>query len=380
MSDDINIQEAHTPRVTVEEVPDDDASLMARVREMTATPTPLGEFLQDPDLLNAYAKASSSERSRPSRSRSGLSRERHDRHSDRDQDRSERESSGKSKPRHRSDTNSMISIILAEGERQAHHLKTMLRITSERLESETRKADTSETRATLAEIRERESKSRAQVAEQGMHNAQLDAARAREETKRFQLQLDTAERELRRVSQELARLERQKTEADQGAAEARDLARKWQAALRDHQAWSDGREEGRMIAMHRRYDDGRQDGRDEGYEEGREDGYEEGRVDGFREGRQLGLDEGRQLGRREERRNVAQGLYGHPPSGYFDDQGNVARSAPTAVPIPTSPSRDESNDRIRQWAATTEPQSFSPPKSRPVWLRRRMATEPIRAG
>ena len=48
------------------------ASLMARVREMTATPTPLSDLLQTPEFLNSYLKSSSrdSSRHRPTSSRS----------------------------------------------------------------------------------------------------------------------------------------------------------------------------------------------------------------------------------------------------------------------------------------------------------------------
>ena len=181
----------------------------------------------------------------------------------------------------------MLTLMLVEEERNSSNLKALLQITRDRLDTETRRADGAESRATLAEARVREAGGRAAAVEQGLHRCELEQARAEEETKRARMQLETVERELRRVTGEMQRLTRQKEEADGAAAKARDLARRWQSALRDYQAHDEGRQEGIRLALIRRYDDGRE----EGWEEGREEGFLEGQRVGFEEGRELGMRE-----------------------------------------------------------------------------------------
>jgi Essential protein Yae1, N terminal len=213
----------------------------------------------------------------------------------------------RTKDRGPSTADSMLTLMLAEEERNSSNLKALLQITRDRLETETRRADAAESRAMLAEARTREVTSRSTTIEQASHRSELDAARAQEETKRAQMQLETAERELRRVTAELQRVTRQKDEADNGAAKARDLARKWQSALRDYQAHDEGRQEGIRLALIRRYDDGKEDG----WEEGHTEGWDAGREEGFEEGRKTGFEEGREMGRREEQRYAAQVVRPH---------------------------------------------------------------------
>ena len=174
------------------------------------------------------------------------------------------------------------------------------------------------------------------VVEQGLHRSELDAARAEEGTKRARMQLETVERELRRVTSEMQRLARQKEEAVNAAAKARDLARRWQSALRDYQAHDEGRQEGIRLALIRRYDDGREDG----WEEGRNEGWDEGRDEGFLEGRRAGLEEGRVMAMslREERRVLPTPQIVHrdvPHSGWRDAPRYVEDHMQTrVVPIP----------------------------------------------
>lgn len=233
----------------------------------------------------------------------------------------------RTRERRPSGTDSMLTLMLAEEERNSSHLKALLQITRDRLETESRRGDAAESRATLAEARAREAGGRIAVVEQGLHRSELETARAQEETKRAQMQLETVERELRRVTAEMQRLTRQKEEADNAAAKARDLARKWQAALRDYQAHDEGRQEGMRLALSRRYDDGREDG----WEEGRNEGWDMGREEGFLEGRKAGFEEGREMGVREERKTVAQ-LYDRwrDAPKHFDEDGRIVldRSPP----------------------------------------------------
>ncbi|KAI0256151.1 hypothetical protein BJV78DRAFT_1169609 [Lactifluus subvellereus] len=184
------------------------------------------------------------------------------------------------------------------------------------------------------------------------------------------MQLETAERELRRVTGELQRLTRQKDEADNAAAKARDLARKWQSALRDYQAHDEGRQEGIRLALIRRYDDGREDG----WEEGRTEGWDAGREEGFQEGRRTGFEEGREIGRREERRYAAQ-LYDHwrdvPPPRPFDGGGGGERVIP-AMSLFSKGRSERSQERTRTWVESMVDESIHShsPKARQVWLRR----------
>jgi len=280
----------------------------------------------------------------------------------------------------------MLAFMLVEEERNSSNLKALLQITHDRLETETRRADAAESRATLAEARVREATSRIAVVEQGLHRSELDAARAEEETKRARMQLETVERELRRVTSEMQRLARQKEEADNAAAKARDLARKWQSALRDYQAHDEGRQEGIRLALIRRYDDGREDG----WEEGRNEGWEEGREDGFLEGRRAGFEEGREVAMslREERRVVPVAQVVHrniPHSGRRDAPRYVEdHREPRVIPIPESPlhrasqGRSESLERTRTWVESVgadESIRSHSPRARPTWLGRRMTPE-----
>jgi len=282
----------------------------------------------------------------------------------------------------------MLAFMLVEEERNSSNLKALLQITHDRLETETRRADAAESRATLAEARVREATSRIAVVEQGLHRSELDAARAEEETKRARMQLETVERELRRVTSEMQRLARQKEEADNAAAKARDLARRWQSALRDYQAHDEGRQEGIRLALVRRYDDGREDG----WEEGRNEGWEEGREEGFSEGRRTGFEEGKEMAMslREERRvaPVAQVVHRNiPHSGRRDAPRYVEdhrEREPRVIPIPEnslhrdSQGRSESLERTRTWVesigADESIRSHSP-RVRPAWLGRRMTPE-----
>jgi len=278
--------------------------VMHELREAASSPTPLGEFLRDPAVLTSLIGHKKPRRG--SASSTHRERERHRDHSyerDREHERGQKEPRRKGKD---SDTASILTLVLAEEERQAHHLKAVLRTTGDRLDYEMRRADQAELRARTAEGHAREVALRIATAETGRHQAELDAARAREEIKRFQMLSETVERELRRAELELQRVDRARKEAEQSAADARDAARKAQQTLREFQAREEGREEGRMLEARRRYNDGREDGfedgRAEGYEAGQAEGFEAGRAEGYATGRQEGFNAGRLAGFEEGRK------------------------------------------------------------------------------
>ncbi|KAH9937960.1 hypothetical protein B0H21DRAFT_833405 [Amylocystis lapponica] len=225
--------------------PDPEYDMMHELREVTSTPTPLA-----PSVIQ------------------GVSGETQKREKEKD-----------------SDTASILTLVLAEKERQAHHLKAILRSTGERLEYEIRRADQAETRTRSADDLAQTSSTRVTAAETGRHQAELDAARAREEIKRYQILAETAERELRRAETDVLRAERLRSNAEQSAADAKDIARKAQQSLREQQAREEGREEGRRLEVRRRYNDGREDsfedGCAQGYEAGHTEGLEAGRAEGY---------------------------------------------------------------------------------------------------
>ncbi|RDX45657.1 hypothetical protein OH76DRAFT_1357416, partial [Lentinus brumalis] len=260
------------------------------------SPTPIHEILRDPAILSSLLthrkkprRASSSSHTPRSLATPGEPRKK-----ERDRDR-ERES----------DSASILTQVLAEEERQARHLKAVLRQTGARLEEELRRADLAETRARTAEIGVQDLGGRLAASEAGRHQAELDATRAQEECRRWQMQADAAEREARRLQAELARTERAKAEVEQAEREAREAARRAEQTLREWQAREQGREEVRRLEVRRRYSDGRddgfEDGRAEGYEAGRQDGYEEGRDAGHEAGRTEGFNAGRLTGFEEGR-------------------------------------------------------------------------------
>jgi len=277
-------------------------------------PLPLSSTLLEPPAFDGHPDSPPG--SRPSRAKSQAGNK-----SEVSKSKSrERARRDRTRERRPSGTDSMLTLMLAEEERNSSNLKALLQITRDRLETESRRGDAAESRATLAEARAGGAGGRIAVVEQGLHRSELEAARAQEETKRAQMQLETVERELRRVTAEMQRLTRQKEEADNAAAKARDLARKWQAALRDYQAHDEGRQEGMRLALSRRYDDGREDG----WEEGRNEGWDVGREEGYSEGRKTGFEEGREMGMREERKNAAQ-LYDRwrDTPKHLDENGRI---------------------------------------------------------
>ncbi|KAF7797932.1 hypothetical protein EIP86_009139 [Pleurotus ostreatoroseus] len=371
---------------------------LLELREASATPTPLSGMLQDANILRTLLGHKKSRRGSTSSQRTGS-----------------RERSRDTRKTKDGDTESILTLVLAEEERQAHQLKALLRSTGERLEAEIRKADGAEERARVAETRVRDATTRATAAESARHLAELDATRAREEITRYRLVAETCERELHKAESDVKRLERLRNEAEQAAADARDAARKAQQTMREWQAREEGRAEGMRVEIRRRYEEGRgdgyEDGRADGYEAGRQAGLEEGKAEGMHAGRTEGLasgrlagfDEGRQVGyeegydegysrgRHEER---AKALAGFEKFVQQDLDGDY------------STDEDDPQDRrIHDWVESTRnvpepefhgshppsPKPIRPPSPKPmrepspnpvpVWLHRqpRLATPPAPA-
>ncbi|OJT02508.1 hypothetical protein TRAPUB_6980 [Trametes pubescens] len=307
-----------------------DVELLNELHEASISPTPIHEILRDPAVLSSLLshrkkprRASSSSQTPRGRTPSSedvppLPDREHDRtlppresSRARERERSrDRESTRTTdtastvKPRKEkrdrerdrdSDSASILTHVLAEEERQARHLKAVLRQTGARLEEELRRADLAESRARTAEITAQDLSARLAASDSARHQTELDTTRAQEECRRWQMQADAAERETRRLQSELARSERARLEKEQDEKEAREAARRVEQTLREWQAREAGREEVRRMELRRRATDHR----DEGYENGRAEGYGTGRADGFDEGREEGHREGYETGRSE---------------------------------------------------------------------------------
>lgn len=257
---------------------------------MASSPSVLSDILHDPvalsNLTNAVPKKRS--RSKPRRGSSSSYRE------------------------PTSNSPSVMGLVLAEEERQSHHLKAMLRSTGDRLEHETRRADRAEKRAQLEEASNRDLTAKLQAADGTRYKAESESERTKDEVRRLQMQIESMQNQLKRAQETVATVERRKSEAEESASKARETARKFQNSLNEAQARADGREESRRVEIQKYYDRGHKEGwdagRKDGYEDGKSDGYERGRAAGFEEGkrsgRERGWEEGRAQGRKDERQHA----------------------------------------------------------------------------
>ena len=128
---------------------------MHELREATASPTPLGEFLRDPAVLTTLLGHKKPRRGSTSSSHRERLRE-HSRERSREREHGTKDARRDKKSKDTSDTSSILTLVLAEEERQAHRLKAVLRSTGERLDYEMRRADVAEQRARTAEGHTRE--------------------------------------------------------------------------------------------------------------------------------------------------------------------------------------------------------------------------------
>ncbi|RDB25464.1 hypothetical protein Hypma_007824 [Hypsizygus marmoreus] len=259
--------------------------VVAKLREVTSSPSPLTRLLQDPSLESSRSKHRSGRRN----SRS---------------------------PHRERRSPSLMTLALVEEERQGNHLKALLRNATDRLEYEIRRADEAEARAIYAESREKEVSTKLIAAESIRRQMESDLERSNAENRRYQMQLENGDREQKRLKANLLQAEKLVDELEEANSKAKESSRYYQNLLLEHRAHEEGREEGRQIAMQRCFEDGRDEGwvagNDEGFEEGRKAGFEDGRrtgrKEGLREGREQGriegLREGREQGRIEERRNA----------------------------------------------------------------------------
>lgn len=174
------------------------------------------------------------------------------------------ETSRSSRTRHSKDKSHLGSAsrelvrLLIHEEQETKHLRNMVQVLSERLNTEASRADAAESRAQDAVLRFK------QVNEARLAALQ-DAARLHEELELYKLQLDNAQREIKRAQELLDALEAQRFDAEEAAARARSTARK----LKEEKLMQFARDEGRLEGMR------------EGIARGRALGYEEARMEAY---------------------------------------------------------------------------------------------------
>jgi flagellar biosynthesis/type III secretory pathway protein FliH len=291
--------------------------VMAQIRTATMTPTPLQELLKDPAVINTLYHT--------------------------DGKKSRRQSS--SSPRYSAST--LMSLVVAEEEKQAQHLRSTLRSTGDRLDQEMRRANQAESKAEFAELRTQDLTIRLSAAETGKHYAELDALRANEEIRRHQMRIESLEKQVTKLQADIRLLERQRNEADESASRARDTARKFQIELSKQQAKEKVVEESSIYGRKKWFVTGHNEGWDagyaEGFDDGREDGFEEGRQYGVREGRESGFKQGHKTGRKEGFENGRE--------QEVDENDYTAQK------------------KVQQWNERKQ-RSSSPAQLGPIWLKR----------
>ncbi|KAF7795810.1 hypothetical protein EIP86_006977 [Pleurotus ostreatoroseus] len=169
-------------------------------------------------------------RSLPSRGSSTTTstRRRHRRHDDRHRDdEDEGESSAKL----------LARLVSRFDQRDVKHVRTLLLITNDRLDSETRRADQAEQRVVDALHRLR-------TAHEATSLAQADAVRAKQEVQMCRLQLDQALHERTSMQEIIDQLEQSLRDAEDESARARSVARKLREELLSSKAREQGRKEG----------------------------------------------------------------------------------------------------------------------------------------
>ncbi|KAL5485200.1 hypothetical protein ACEPAI_7842 [Sanghuangporus weigelae] len=233
------------------------------LRHVTSSRSPLAELVSDPVLLRSITK-----------SRRG-----------KNQSSNQRRTDGKRRD-HDSDTASRIlSVVLAEEEREVHSLRSQLVVLAEQLKGSMRNAADAEQRAQTAQTRERETRARLLQVEHAKHQADLEVTRQAEEIKRYRLQVETLERQMANMQFDMRTLEKERYEAEEKASDAKDALRQYKQFVRDAQARDEGLEEGRQLGLKRGYGTGRADGFHEGRQEGFDDGFERGRQEGYLAGK-----------------------------------------------------------------------------------------------
>ena len=131
----------------------------------------------------------------------------------------------------------LLARLASRDDRDIKHARTLLVLTTERLESETRRADQAEQRVidTLHRLRD---------AHDATTAARTETARANEMVQLYKLQLEYAQREINRAQEILNQVEQERADAEAEAARARSTARRFREDTLVAKAREQGRKEG----------------------------------------------------------------------------------------------------------------------------------------
>ncbi|KZT24211.1 hypothetical protein NEOLEDRAFT_446939 [Neolentinus lepideus HHB14362 ss-1] len=356
-----------------------ESDVIRQIREASLSPTPISQFLADPDVAHIL--------SRPKKSRRASTNSLRDRAaSPKNHDSYHRSERDRSRSKDRDDTSSIINLVLAEEQKSSHRLKTMLRTTTDRLEHEMRRADQAEARAQAAEKRVITTQAKVSISEASRIQAEADASHTKEEMKRVQMLLEATQRDVKRAEEANRRLEEKKRELEKAADKAQESARKYQRLLSEAESNNAEKDASRHVVVSKGYNDGRKHGYEEGYEEGfmagKDEGYDEGHVAGFQQGRFEGYEEGRSVGKEE---GFEDGL----EEGRKEERSQVLRAMNTVM----NESDERSSvryERTQEWLRDTSAISDDHEREsqrgnhrpsaavpRPIWLHRRLHTDPV---
>lgn len=136
----------------------------------------------------------------------------------------------------------LLARLASRDERDVKHVRTLLVLTTERLESETRRADQAEQRVvdTLHRLRD---------AHEATTAARAETTRANDTIQLYKLQLDYAQREIHRAQEIVNQVEQERADAEAEAARARSTARKLKEENLITRAREQGRKEGYLEGL-----------------------------------------------------------------------------------------------------------------------------------
>ncbi|KAI0038675.1 hypothetical protein FA95DRAFT_1187647 [Auriscalpium vulgare] len=138
---------------------------------------------------------------------------------------------------HYSSSRRVLAHVLARKERDAKQMTQLLRMSFDKLDQESERANDAERRAAECLVR-------ARTAIDARVIAEAEAARYREELGLYKVQLDQAQREIFRAQEVVDGLEARRRDAEEEAVRSRTVARKLQEQRAVDLAREDGRKEG----------------------------------------------------------------------------------------------------------------------------------------
>ncbi|GJE93101.1 hypothetical protein PsYK624_092600 [Phanerochaete sordida] len=159
-------------------------------------------------------------------------------------ERSDRDSDSRKERDSQSSSARILSRISSRSDRDTRHLRTLLVIANDRLESETKRADQAEQR--VVDVLHR-----LKAANDATAVARAQTSRVEQELNLYKIYYEEARREIQRAQDDVAQIERARVDAETEAARARDTARKCRERLVLSQAMEQGRQQGYAEGLER---------------------------------------------------------------------------------------------------------------------------------